>query len=286
VFPPYDGTADDTYWNADVSNISLFPTDSNSVNYISYMNGGPGKKEFLHPDFGADPSYGIPYDTVSGTQPKVPITFDYACESDPGPYPFPPNAPIEQGDAHVLVIDRDNCILYESYASMFNAGSNSWTAGSGAVFNLKAPGPLRPDTWTSADAAGLPIFPGLARYEEVSAGAIHHALRFTMNNTQAGFVHPATHIASCITDANAPPMGLRVRLTASAWATLMPNAPPESKVILDALYHYGMMLADNGSDWYISGSTDPRWDDCDLDFIKGVDGTQFEVVKLADVIHH
>jgi hypothetical protein len=270
VFPP------DNAWNLDISSAAV---DPNSDAYMATMNAA-GRK--LHPDFGSDPSYGIPYVVVPGSQAKVPVTFMYASESDPGPYPIPANAPIEAmgtGDAHVLVVDQDNCLLYEIYAAMPD-GHGGWNAGSGALFDLKS-NKLRPDGWTSADAAGLPIFPGLARTVEVKTGEIKHALRFTAQHTQNAFVHPATHGASSNTAANFPPMGLRVRLKASYDLSSVTGA---SKVILTALKKYGMFLADNGSDWYISGATDPSWDDNDLSQIKNVPATAFEVVELGTIV--
>jgi len=272
VFPP------DNPWNRD---ISKDPVDPNSANYIAHMN---GNTKSLHPDFGSDPTYGIPYVVVAGTQPKAPMSFDYDMESDPGPYPFPPNAPIEggsnsTGDRHVLVLDKDNCLLYETWDSHFvNPG---WHCGSGAIFNLKS-NQLRPDTWTSADAAGLPILPGLVRYDEaVTEGEIRHALRFTVQSTQRAFIHPATHYASSSTDPNAPPMGLRVRLKANYDLTRFHGT---ALVILNALKKYGLILADNGSDWYITGATDTRWDDEDLNQLKTVPASVFEVVQSGAII--
>ena len=194
----------DNPWNRDIAND---PVDPNSANYISHMNGGT---RFLHPDFGSNPTYGIPFVVVSGSQPKVPVTFYYADESDPGPYPIPPDAPVEggpasTGDRHVLVLDKDNGLLYETFDSHYVGPG--WSCGSGAVFDLRS-NRLRPDYWTSADAAGLPILPGLVRYDEVAAGQINHAIRFTVQSTQRAFIHPATHYASSNTNPNAPPMGL------------------------------------------------------------------------------
>jgi len=204
-----------------------------------------------------------------------------ASESDPGPYPVPADAPVEAGsDHHVLVIDRDNCILYE----MFNARyiGPGWQCDSGAIFHFNSDA-LRPDGWTSADAAGLPIFPGLVRYEEViEQGAIHHAVRFTVHQTQQGFIHPATHFASATNDPNDPPMGLRLRLKASYDISGFTGA---SKVILTALKKYGMLLADNGSDWYITGAADSRWDDNDLNQLKTVPGSEFEAVQSGPILH-
>ena len=216
---------------------------------------------------------------------KVPINFtQYGDQSDPGPYPFPSNAPVEggsgsTGDRHVLVIDRDNCVLYETYYS-FYVGPG-WNAGSGAIFHFNSDA-LRPDGWTSADAAGLPIFAGLVRYYEVQQGAIDHALRFTVHQTQQGFIHPATHWASSSTNANLPPMGLRVRLKASYDIS---HFTGESKVVLVALKKYGMIVADNGSDWFITGETNTNWNDNDLDQLKTVPGSAFEVVKTGPIIH-
>ena len=265
----------DNAWNQDVSSL---PVEPNSSNYIAAID---SSRQFLHADFGSDPSYGIPYTVVPGSQPFVPITFtSYGDESDPGPYPIPANAPIEQGsDAHVLVLDSGNCHLYEMYHASPNS-SGGWDADSGAIFDLHSDA-LRQDTWTSADAAGLPTLPGLARYDEVTAGVISHALRFTVSQTQDGFIHPATHQAG-VSNVNDPPMGLRLRLKASF--DLSPFHG-EALVILTALKKYGMIVADNGSSWFISGATDPRWDDTDLDQLKTVPGDQFEAVQTGPILH-
>ena len=265
-------------WNQDISGL---PVDANSTNYLSHMNAGTTN---LHPDFGSNPTYGIPFILVSGTQAKVAMSFTVPTESDPGPYPYPPSAPIEggsgsTGDRHVLVIDQDNCVLYETGQSYYT--NPGWQAYSGAVFHFNS-NALRPDYWTSADAAGLPIFPGLARRDETNAGVINHALRFTVHQTQRGFIHPATHFASSSTDANDPPMGLRVRLKASYDISGFTGA---SKVILVALKKYGMFVADNGSDWFITGATDTGWDDTDLNQLKSVPASQFEVVQTGTIIH-
>ncbi|MCC7448252.1 MAG: hypothetical protein IT324_12605 [Anaerolineae bacterium] len=269
VFPP------DNAWNRDVTQDAV---DPNSAAYIASIN--RDGRTFLHADFGSDPEYGIPYVVVPGTQPKVPITYtESGDESDPGPFPIPPDAPIEAGgDQHVLVIDEDNCVLYELYQA--EKVSNGWEAGSGAVFDLKS-NKLRPDTWTSADAAGLPIFPGLARYDEVQSGAIRHALRFTVSKTQRAFIHPATHAASDSDDPALPPMGLRLRLKADYDISRYSGA---SKVILTALKQYGMIVADNGSSWFISGATDSRWNDDDLNQLKQVPGSAFEVVQAGPIL--
>jgi hypothetical protein len=245
----------DNIWNARVDSLPVHPR---SDDYISSI----GRDTGLHPDFGSGTwdggPIGIPYTTVPGTQPRVNVTFGYADESDPGPYPIPPDPPIEggpssTGDRHVLIVDRDECKLYELYAA-YPQPDGSWHAGSGAVFDLHS-NALRPTTWTSADAAGFPILSGLARYDEVASGEIRHALRFTARRTQRAYVWPARHFASSITDPSVPPMGQRFRLKASFDLTPF---PPEVRVILQALKTYGMKLADNGSDWFISGAPDPR----------------------------
>ena len=262
----------DNAWNRDVSGD---PVDAKSGAYISSIL---ADGTYLHPDFGGGGVYGIPYTVVEADQPLVPVSFDYADESDPGPYPIPPDAPIEQGsDAHVLVLQKDTCKLYELFAA--ERVGTGWQAGSGAIFDLNS-NALRPDGWTSADAAGLPILPGLARYDEVVAGEIRHALRFTVKRSQRAYVHPATHYASSLTDTNLPPMGLRLRLKASFDTS---SYTGQSRVILEALKRYGMIVADNGSSWFISGASDSRWDDDDLEQIKRVPGSAFEVVKTGTI---
>ncbi len=267
----------DNPWNRDVSTL---PVDTNSTNYLAAIAGLGGNQK-LHADFGGDGAYGIPYITVPGTQSKLPVDFtDYGDESDPGPYPIPLNAPVEGGsDAHVLAVDRDHCKLYELFAA--SAGSSSWSAASGAVFDLTS-NALRPEGWTSADAAGLPIFPGLVRYDEVANGHIDHALRFTVSRTQRAYLHPATHWASSYTNANLPPMGLRLRLKASFDVSSFTG---EARVVLNALKKYGMIVADNGSNWFISGAADSRWNDTDLDQLKTVPGSAFEVVNTGETLH-
>lgn len=272
----------DNIWNTPIDTL---PVDPNSANYINNIGASSG----LHADFGSglynNGPIGIPYIDVPGSQPEVTITFvSYPSESDPGPYPVPPNAPIEGGpdaggDRHVLVLDRDNCILYE----MFDAspqGNGSWEAANGAVYDLSSHD-LRPDGWTSADAAGLPILPGLVRYDEVAAGEIRHAIRFTAPNTQAAHLWPARHDASNITDTNYPPMGLRLRLKASYDIS---GFPPEIQVILQAFKTYGIILADNGSAWYISGVPDERWDNDMLHLWDGITGSDFEVVDVSSLM--
>ena len=263
-------------WNLDIAN---YPVHPNSANFIADIESQPNNQN-LHADFGSNLSYGIPYTLVASTQPGVPISFDpYGDESDPGPYPIPPNAPIEAGsDRHVLVLEKDNCILYELYAAQYVGPG--WNAASGARWNLNS-NALRPEGWTSADAAGLPILPGLVRYDEVAAGAIHHAVRFTVWRTQRGYIHPATHFASDSIDPNRPPMGLRLRLKASYDIS---GYTGQARVILEALKKYGMIVADNGSSWFITGATDPRWDDNDLDQLKTVPGSAFEAVYTGEII--
>ncbi|MBZ5544409.1 MAG: hypothetical protein LAO07_12125 [Acidobacteriia bacterium] len=270
----------DNPWNTDISN---FCVDPNSSAYINSIN---QDKQFLHADFGSNPDYGIPYVVVPGNQQFVPVLFtEFPEESDPGPYPVPPDAPIEggsnsTGDRHVLTLDSGNCMLYELYHAFKDSGDNGWSAGSGAVFDLHSDA-LRHDGWTSADAAGLPILPGLARYDEVAAGAIKHALRFTVASTQRGYIHPATHFASPSSDLSLPPMGLRLRLKGSFDIS---GYTGQSKIILTALKKYGMIVADNGSSWYITGAPDSRWDDTDLDQLKTVPGSAFEVVQTGTIL--
>jgi hypothetical protein len=213
----------------------------------------------------------------------VPVTFYYGDESDPGPYPIPPDAPIEGGqssggDRHVLILDAAHRMLYELYDAHF-AGDH-WEAGSGAVFDLTS-NALRPEGWTSADAAGLPILPGLVRYDEVASGEITHALRFTVSSTQAACIHPATQYASDSTDPNLPPMGLRLRLRADYDIS---GFPAKVQVILRALKKYGMIVADNGSSWYLSGAPDCRWSDDELHTLGQVPGSAFEAVYTGPTI--
>ena len=278
-------------WNTDVSGAAV---DANSDALIASI----GLTRGLHPDFGAGlyegTPIGIPYVVVSGTQPKVAITFtDYGDESDPGPYPVPANAPIEgqqangsafDGDRHVLVIDRDANRLYEMGNSYPQAGG-AWQASGGAVFNLNS-NTVRPGGqpgWTSADAAGLPIFPGLVRYDEASSGVIRHALRFTVSTTRRAYVPPATHWASSNTSANVPPMGMRVRLKASY--AIPASFSTESKAILQSMKTYGMLVADNGSNWYVSGAPDDRWNNDKLvSELGSVKGSNFEVVRMDGLV--
>ena len=271
----------DNAWNSDVSGL---PVLSNSATYLTSIGLGVG----LHPDFGTvwdGAPIGIPYVLVRGTQAKIPITFYYADESDPGPYPIPLDAPIEggsasTGDRHVLTLDVDNKLLYEVFDAHYNTTAGRWEAGSGAIWDLDG-NALRPAGWTSADAAGLPILPGLVRYDEVASGEITHALRFTVPRTQKAYVYPATHYASSSTDPGLPPMGLRVRLKAGYDIS---GFPVEVQVILRALKKYGMIVADNGSAWYISGAPDPRWNDDALHALSLVKGSDFEAVASTGTV--
>ena len=271
----------DNIWNARVDALPVHPR---SASYISSIGATTGLKA----DFGAGlwngGPIGISFVTVPGTQPKVPVRFDYADESDSGPYPIPPNPPIEggassDGDRHVLVVDRDNCVLYELFGA-YPQPDGTWTAGSGAIFPLTS-NALRPAGWTSADAAGLPILPGLVRYEEVAAGQIAHALRFTAQVTQRAYVWPARHFASSNTSLSVPPMGIRVRLKANVDIS---RFSPETRVLLQALKTYGMLLADNGSNWYVSGVPDERWNNTTLRELANVKGSSFEVVDTASLM--
>jgi hypothetical protein len=270
-------------WNQRVDRLPVAPR---SAALIRSIGAGTG----LHPDFGSGlyggGPIGIPYTTVSSHQRKVPVHFDYADESDRGPYPIPPNAPIEggrnaSGDRHVLVVDRGHCRLYELFGARPVRGGRSWRAGSGAVWNLRS-NHLRPRDWTSADAAGLPILPGLARYDEVRRGSIDHALRFTVQRTRRAYVYPARHYASSLTDPNLPPMGLRVRLRPGFDTRPFPR---QARIVLNALKRYGMIVADNGSDWYVSGAPDRRWNNDALHTIGRVHGGDFQVVNTSSLPH-
>lgn len=265
-------------WNTD---ISALPAAGNSASIIASI----GSTGHLHPDFGAGlydgGPIGIPYVVVPSNQQGVNVSFDYSDESDPGPYPIPANAPIEggsgsSGDRHVLVVQSGSCKLFETYAS-YPQSNGTWKAASGAVWNLNS-NTLRPRTWTSADAAGLPILPGLVRYDEVANGVIAHALRFTVQNSQDTFVWPARHEASSHANTNYPPMGMRLRLKASVNIS---SFSAQNRVILTALKRYGMMVADNGSNWYISGAPDDHWNNDDLANLAKIPGSDFEVVDTS-----
>ena len=272
----------DNVWNVTVDQLPVHP---NSSAYVTTI----GASKIVHPDFGSGSwnggPIGIPFVIVSGNQPKINITFEYSDESDPGPYPIPPDAPIEggsqsTGDRHVLVVDRDSCMLYETF-STYPQPDGSWNAGSGAIFNLRS-NALRPSGWTSADAAGLPILPGLVRYEEVGSGEIRHAIRFTAPQTRKAFIWPARHYASSLTGLNYPPMGQRFRLKANFDIS---HFSPEVQVILRALKRYGMILADNGSSWYISGAPDPGWNnDVLVSELGQVKGSDFEAVDESTLM--
>ena len=270
----------DSFWHADVSKL---PVDPKSATYASSI----GASTSLHPDFGTvwnGAPIGIPYTAVPGTQTKVPVTFDYADESDPGPYPVPSDAPIEggsqsTGDRHVLVVDKDACKLYELYAA-YPQANGSWHAGSGAVFDMKS-NALRPAGWTSADAAGLAILPGLVRYDEVASGRIDHAIRITVNATDARYIWPARHQAGSTTNTNYPRMGEWFRLKAS----IDPNTfDPAVRPIIVALQKYGAIVADNGSSWFISGAPDSRWNDSDLHNLTSLHGSDFEAVDESSLM--
>jgi hypothetical protein len=229
----------------------------------------------VHADFGSGlydgQIIGIPYNVVPSSQPTVRVSFEYADESDKGPYPIPAHPKIEGGsDHHVLIVERGTCRLYELYA--LRRQGSGWAAGSGAIWSLRS-NALRPATWTSADAAGLPILPGLARY-----GDLDHALRFTAERTRRAFIYPARHYASDSMDPSLPPMGLRVRLKAGFDTS---GFPPQARAVLETLKRYGMILADNGSPWYVSGAPDSRWSNDDLHSLGRVHGSDFEVVDTS-----
>jgi hypothetical protein len=279
-FVPFQST--NSPWSTDISTANVDPNSANIINFI-------GTAVTLHPDFGSgtynSQTIGIPYQVVAGGQAKVPIIFGlYPDESDPGPMPVPKNALIEgypkagNGDRHVLVLEKDGCWLYELYHAYLQK-NGSWKADSSAVWDMNI-NQQRPYTWTSADAAGLPIFPGLVRYDEVAAGSINHALRFTVPTTRQAFVAPASHWASSNTSTSAPPMGTRLRLKASFDISGFSAA---NQVILTALKRYGMILADNGSAIFISGAPDSRWNNSDLGKLKTITAANFEVVQMGTI---
>jgi hypothetical protein len=257
-------------WN---QRVDTLPVAADSATLVASI----GLADHVHADFGSGTyegaPIGIPYNVVSAKQAKSRVAFEYADESDEGPYPIPARPRIEGGsDHHVLIVDRDACRLYELGGARRTAAG--WQAWAGAIWSLKS-NRLRPETWTSADAAGLPILPGLARYDEVARGAIRHALRFTVERTRRAYLWPARHYASSATDPSLPPMGLRVRLKASFDTS---GFPRQARIVLEALKRYGMILADNGSDWFVSGAPDPRWSNDDLHTLHRVTGGDFEVV--------
>ncbi|MBN2444463.1 MAG: hypothetical protein JXJ04_24090 [Spirochaetales bacterium] len=270
----------DNIWNTPVDNL---PVDANSDAYIATI----GTAVTIHADFGAGEwegaPIGIPFMTVDSSQALIPINYTYEDESDPGPFPIPPDAPIEggpesTGDRHVIAIDTDSCTLYELYNAI--PQTNTWDAESGAKYNLSSH-TLRPAGYTSADAAGLPIFPGLVRYEEVAQGEIKHALRFTISQTQKAYVWPARHYASSLTAANYPPMGQRFRLKANYDIS---EFSVENQIILRALKKYGMMVADNGSSMYLSGIPDERWNNDDLHELQQVTASDFDAVDVSSLM--
>jgi hypothetical protein len=270
----------DNPWNLDVSGLPLHSRSDQIIATIQ-ANGSDN----LHADFGENPDYGIPFVLVPDTQPPVPIAYDaYGGESDPGPFPIPLDAPIEgppgatSGDRHVIAVQQGSCELFELFVGRRQGAG--WVAASGARFDLRS-NDLRPLGWTSADAAGLPIFPGLVRYEEVAAGEIRHAIRVTFSRTQRGYILPATHFASNRTDPNLPPMGLRLRMKAGHDISGLTG---QSRVIAEAMKNYGLIVADNGSNWFFQGAWSAGWDDDDLNQLKAIPGTAFEVVDTGPVI--
>jgi hypothetical protein len=257
-------------WNRDISKL---PVASNSAAMVAAI----GSIDYLHPDFDAIGD-GIPYNVVTSSTPTYKVSFQYGRESDPGPYPIPASPKIEKGsDRHLISLDLSRCKLWELYDA--RKSGSKWTAGSGAVFDLRS-NALRPAGWTSADAAGLPIYPGLVRYSEVLTGAITHAIRFTAPHT-CGYIYPARHLtaAKC---SNLPPMGLRVRLKASVSIS---SYGAKARIVLTALKKYGMILADNGSPWYISGAPDTRWNDDEFHQIQRLTGRDFEVVNTSSLLN-
>jgi hypothetical protein len=257
---------DNNVWHADISKL---PVNSHSAAWMASTGATTGR--LLHPDFGGP--YGIPYTIVNGTHPKVPLTFDYADESNRVPYPLGSDTKIEEGsDAHALVLDNSTCTLYETWDTSTNG--RTWRAGSGAVYNLKSDA-LRPDGWTSADAAGLPILPGLLRYDEVESGHVDHAIRFTVSSSAAAHLWPARHDAGSGSINSVPPMGARFRLKANYPLT---GLRPDTVAILTAMKKYGMIVADNGSNWFFQGATDSRWSNDMLDQLKRVPAGAFEAI--------
>jgi hypothetical protein len=265
-------------WNQDVSKAPVAPNSAATIAYIDSHGG-----DHLHPDFGSPRAYGFPYAVVGAGQPELSIHYTaYGDESDPGPFPVPKGAPVEggnrsNGDRHVLVVDRLSCTLYELYRAFFKRGGAHWNADSGARWDLRSTA-LRPDSWTSADAAGLPIFPGLVRYDEVAAGRLDHAIRVTFDSTRDAWVHPASHCAGDTSNPTAPAMGTRLRLKAGYG---LGGFSGGARVVAVALKRYGMIVADNGSNWFFGGTSDRRWDDENLDQLKRIPGSAFEVVKSA-----
>jgi hypothetical protein len=270
-------------WNQDISKA---PRDPRSGAYIAYIDAHGG--DHLHPDFGSPRSYGFPFAVVGPDQRPLPIHYTaYGDESDPGPFPVPGGTAVEggngsDGDRHVVTVDREGCVLYELYRAFFVAKPRPhWNADSGAAWDLDSTA-LRPEGWTSADAAGLPIFPGLVRYDEVAAGRLEHAIRVTFDSTRDAYLHPATHCAGDTGSAAAPPMGLRLRLKAGYG---LDGFSGPARTAAEAMKRYGLIVADNGSNWFFSGSSDRRWDDENLNQLKRIPGSAFEVVKSAAAVH-
>jgi hypothetical protein len=270
----------DNVWNTDVSGL---PVNRMSGAWLA-GSGGPGLH--IHPDWGpsgGSVAYGIPWQLVDASHQKVAVSFDYASESDPGPYPLGPDTPIEggtssSGDRHALVVDTSACRLYETFDTHYASGASH--AGSGAIFDLRS-NALRPATWTSADAAGLPILPGLVRLAEVRAGAIRHAIRFTVQRTDRSFIWPARHQAGSAGDPTLPPMGARFRMKSSVDISRFSH---DAQVILSAMQHYGLIVADNGSNWYFQGDTDPGWSDGVLSELKSIPAGDFEAVDESSLM--
>ena len=271
----------DNVWNVPIDNL---PVHANSDTYVETI----GSDKYMHADFGSGEwnggPIGIPYVVVSGDQEKVDVSFTYASESDPGPYPVPTDAPVQggsdaTGDRHVIVLDKDNSLVYELFYA-WPQPDGSWTAGSGAIFDLTS-NALRPDGWTSADAAGLSILAGLVRYEEILEGEIKHAIRFTVPETQKAYIWPARHYASSLTGSEYPPMGLRFRLKADFDIS---GFSSDTQIILKALKKYGMIVSDNGASWYIAGVPDERWSNTVLHELHNVYGSDFEAVDTSSLM--
>ena len=291
VFPDFGGSAkaksaaDQSAWNQDITKAPVHKRSKEIVRQILRDGGSE-----LHPDFGGNGEFGIPFELVGADQPDVEVTIGpdgYPDESDFGPAPVPPDARVEggpnsDGDRHVLVVDNGSCGLYELYRAFPRPGGN-WQADATAFFDLTRAAPLRPAGYTSADAAGLPIFPGLVRFDEVAAGRVEHAIRITFEETRRGYIPPATHYASDSCDRDQPPMGMRLRVKGGYYKNHLSDYPQgsQSRVIFEALRHFGVINADNGSNFFITGAADPRWDDDDLNRLKDVPGSAFQVVKSA-----
>ncbi len=280
--PGAPSAPDQTAWNQDISSA---PVDPNSNAIIAFIN-SHGATE-LHPDFGSPREYGIPYAVAGKRTKRTKVKFTaYGDESDHGKYRVPTNAPVEggansDGDRHVIAYDKSRCKLYELYRAFPDKQRKRWSADAGVIWDLTSP-ELRPDGYTSADAAGLPIFPGLVRYDEVAAGHIDHAIRVTFEVTRSAWIHPASHCASDETSPNAPPMGMRLRLKSGYDTSQLTGA---AKVIAEALKRYGFIVADNGSNWFFQGTSDRRWNDDNLSRLKAIPGSAFEVVRSQAETH-